>query len=326
MENELCKDGLRKMNPTVSVIITTYNGSTRGFLEQAIESVLKQTYSDYELIIVDDGSTDQTLTLCEKYANGEKVRVITQTNAGPSAARNAGIRSSRGTYICFLDDDDLYEPTKLQEQVDFFLSHPDKKVGLLYTAVTLIDGKGCSLGLKGQMDRGDIYEKLFFGNYITGPSTVMIPNAVFDDVGLFREELLSSEDYEMWLRITKKYAVWSLGKPLVRYRVHTNSLSHNTPKMHFYHGCTLYIALAEAPASVQKLRNRIMYAYNLTYAAQYLGFNEFSAFRTQYKIAAAYQPHSIGWKIRYLLSCVPPLFLMIKQLRNRRRRESCVHE
>ena len=95
------------MNNKVAVILTTYNGATRGFLEIAIESVLKQTFQNYELLIVDDGSEDETRELCERYISNPRIRYIYQENSGLSRARNAGIESTDCMFICFLDDDDV---------------------------------------------------------------------------------------------------------------------------------------------------------------------------------------------------------------------------
>ena len=104
----------------VSIILTTLNGATRGYLGFAIESVLKQSYRDFELLIVDDGSTDETKKYCEKYLADPRVKYIFQSNRGLGGARNKGIKNSIGKFICFLDDDDVWKADKLQKQIKFF--------------------------------------------------------------------------------------------------------------------------------------------------------------------------------------------------------------
>ena len=104
--------------PLISVILTTFNGQSRGYLEYAIESVLAQTFDNFELVLIDDGSTDDTKGICEKYLRNEKVFYFFQPNKGLASARNIGISKSNGIYICFIDDD-VWKKDKLQKQISF---------------------------------------------------------------------------------------------------------------------------------------------------------------------------------------------------------------
>lgn len=207
--------------PKVSVILTTYNRASTGFLEQAIESVLNQTFKDFELLIVDDGSTDNTKEVCRKYLSYERVKYIYQKNRGLAGARNIGIKKSLGKYICFLDDDDVWLPEKLATQISFIENLDDPKFGLCHTALKLIDQNGKETGEVQSHDAsGYIFEELLCENIVDGPSSVLIPKFVFDDIGLFDENFGSFvEDYYMWLNIAKKYNVYSVKEPLVLYRV-----------------------------------------------------------------------------------------------------------
>ena len=128
----------------ISVILTTYNGSR--FLEEAIMSVLNQTFADYELLVVDDGSTDSdTKAICDRYK--DQLTYIFRENGGLAAARNTGIANAKGKYICFLDDDDIWMPQKLQKQVDYFKELPfSENVGLVFTWSIIIEEKGRERG------------------------------------------------------------------------------------------------------------------------------------------------------------------------------------
>ena len=140
------------MHPPVSVILTTHNGASRGFMAQAVDSVLSQTFHDYELIIVDDGSKDGTKEQCQSHLLDPRVRYIWQENRGLASARNTGIRESSGRLICLLDDDDIWKPTKLERQLEFV--HGElrnfKRWGLIFTWIELIDAAGRLIGYRPQ--------------------------------------------------------------------------------------------------------------------------------------------------------------------------------
>ena len=117
------------MRPMVSIILPSYNGATRGFLTNAIESVLIQSFQDYELSIIDDGSTDDTKEQCEQYLQMPQVHYVFQENRGPGSARNEGIKASQGEFICFLDDDDVWKCEKLERQIKFIQIIPHSRRG-----------------------------------------------------------------------------------------------------------------------------------------------------------------------------------------------------
>jgi O-antigen biosynthesis protein len=200
--------------PTVSVVIPTYNRAA--LLPRALRSVLAQTHRDLEVLVVDDGSTDDTASVVAE-AGDTRVRYIRQPrNAGVAAARNRGLRESRGTFVAFLDSDDEWRPEKLEMQLALFDSHSDE-TALVYTGVENVRTDGTS-SIDHPRDRGDVYTRMLAVNVIHGGgSNVLIRRSVVATAGFFHESLPAIEDYEYWLRITRFFRVDCVDAPLVRY-------------------------------------------------------------------------------------------------------------
>ena len=196
-------------NPTVSVILPTYN---RGWcLKEAIDSALAQEFADYELIVVDDGSTDETRAILESY--GRAIIVRRQSNKGVSAARNRGIAGSRGQLVAFLDSDDLWLPQKLNRQVEFFKINPDALI--CQTEETWVrNGVRVNPRKRHQKHSGMIFEPSL-DLCLVSPSAVMIRKSLFDAVGVFDEHLPACEDYDLWLRVSCRYPVYLIDEPLI---------------------------------------------------------------------------------------------------------------
>ena len=206
--------------PKISVIIPTYNRCA--WIKHAIDSVLQQTYQNFELLIVDDGSTDITKGILAEY--GEKISYFYQSNKGPAAARNLGIKQSKGTYICFLDSDDRWVKSKLETQVNLVTDHPEIKI--CYTNETWIR-KGIQVNQKKihQKYSGWIYRRCL-PLCIISPSSVMIHREVFEKVGNFDEEMTVCEDYDLWLRISHLYPISFINEAkIVKYGGHDDQLS-----------------------------------------------------------------------------------------------------
>ena len=222
--------GERKL-PRVSVVIPTYN---RGeFLTGAIESVLAQNYRDFELIVVDDGSTDDTARQIQPYL--DRLTYLRQPNGGVARARNIGIRHARGEFICFLDSDDLWTPGKLARQIEFADTH--STYGLIATEIAAFDARGNHAHrAKANMYRirnGFVLEDLLFSNWIQ-TSTVMIRRECLDQVGLFDEDVGQfGEDWLLWMRIAAEFPIYFLPEPLVRYRIHPHSLTSHLPEAQY---------------------------------------------------------------------------------------------
>jgi glycosyltransferase involved in cell wall biosynthesis len=205
----------------ISIVIPTYNRAS--FLKEAIDSVLSQTYRNFELIVVDDGSTDDTPKLLSSY--GEKIKVIKKANKGPSAARNRGIKAAKGGWIAFLDSDDVWKPGKLEKQVRFIKDNPEVKI-CQTEEVWIRNGKRVNPRKKHEMHSGWIYEQCL-PLCIVSPSSVMIHRDVFEKVGLFDETMLACEDYDLWLRIAPHYPICLVREKLiVKQGGHADQQSH----------------------------------------------------------------------------------------------------
>ncbi len=197
------------MYPLVSVVIPTHD--RRDFLLEAIESVQGQTYKPHEIIVVDDGSNDGTGQTIRERAPG--VRVIRQPHRGVSAARNRGIREARGDYIAFIDSDDLWLPRKLEMEMEVFLENPDALV--CHTdEIWIRRGVRVNPMKKHKKYGGWIYPRCL-PLCIISPSSVVLKREVFEDVGLFDETLPACEDYDLWLRVTARFPVHFVEKPLI---------------------------------------------------------------------------------------------------------------
>ena len=210
--------------PTVSVIIPTYNRAH--LIGKAVKSVLNQTYQDFEIIVVDDGSTDNTEEVMKSF-NNFKIRYICHSdNRGISVARNIGIRASRGEYIALLDSDDEWLPEKLDKQVDV-LQNESPEVGVVCSWSYNIDEKGNYISKRCLPKKGGyIYEDLLSTNPISVP-TVLIRKECFNRVSLFDDLLNAQEDWDMWIRIAKYYRFALIKVPLVKYRKHSDQISKN---------------------------------------------------------------------------------------------------
>lgn len=195
--------------PLVSVIIPTYN---RGWiLKEAIDSVLAQSYRNFELIVIDDGSTDNTPRILDRYR--DELTVIRQENKGVSAARNTGIQASSGACIALLDSDDLWLEKKLEEQVDFFKKNPEAQI-CQTEEIWIRKGKRVNPKKRHKKPSGMIFEKSLH-LCLVSPSAVMIKRDLLDRTGLFDEELPACEDYDLWLRISCEHPVYTTDSPLV---------------------------------------------------------------------------------------------------------------
>lgn len=211
----------------VSVIIPTYNRAR--FLVQAVDSVLRQTYRNFEIIVVDDGSTDNTKEVVSQYAS-EPLKYVFQKNNGPSAARNTGIKLARGEYIAFLDSDDLWDPCKLEVQLSAFCDDP--ALGILFTNARYIDEIGVinreSMSDKGYVFGGDFIREVAEYRFPHASDTVLLRKSVLNSREFFDESLRLAEDIDLWVRIALKHKVGYIDQPLVSVRIHNVSLMRQT--------------------------------------------------------------------------------------------------
>lgn len=209
----------------ISVIIPVYNGETH--LRECLESVLSQTEPVQEIIIVNDGSTDNTLSIIREYESIQGVKCISQENKGLSEARNNGIRASSGNHIAFIDADDIWLPEKIQFQRQILEKH--NNIGVVHSNIACIDEHGVpveGIPFDSNGAHGDCIEHIMMYCGIVISSAV-IPRDVLLDVGLFDDRLKSTQDYELFLRISEKYTIHHLDKVLTLYRRHSQSLSQS---------------------------------------------------------------------------------------------------
>jgi glycosyltransferase involved in cell wall biosynthesis len=195
--------------PLVSVIIPTYNRAW--IVKEAVDSVLDQDFGDFELIVVDDGSDDNTREILSAYANA--ITVLHQPNRGVSAARNRGIAEASGQLIAFLDSDDLWLPGKLNTQVNFFEENADALINQTQE-IWIRNGIRVNPRKRHHKFSGMIFERSL-ALCLVSPSAVMIRKSLFDTVGVFDERLPACEDYDLWLRISCRYPVHLIDSPLI---------------------------------------------------------------------------------------------------------------
>lgn len=210
--------------PKVSVIMPAFNCEKH--IAQTIESVLSQTYRDFELIVVDDGSTDNTKEVVKDYLRDKRIKYIYQNNRGISAARNKGFAKSYGEYIAFLDSDDLWYSNKLEEQVRLLDMNQD--IGLTNCSVNYVDENSNVIGKEECKVIDDVTDLLFKGNLVTGSaSAVMLRRICLEKVGLFDIDLFISADVDMWIRNLLHFKMSHMNRILAALRKYPSSHSSN---------------------------------------------------------------------------------------------------
>jgi len=211
--------------PLISVVIPNFNYAR--YVRQAVDSVLNQTYPAVEVIVVDDGSTDDSIAALESY--GGRIKLLRQKNGGVHTARNAGIKASAGVFVAFLDADDVWKPAKLERQAELFA---DPRVGLVHCGITYVDIKEKWLSTATNGLRGSVLKDLVLRNIgVVGPgSTALVRRECFERVGMFDGGLAPSEDYEFCVRVACHYEFEFVPEPLVLYRQHPVSASRNLAK------------------------------------------------------------------------------------------------
>lgn len=209
-------------SPCVSILVPTYN--RRALLLEALDSIAHQSYDDYEVIVIDDGSTDGTAQIFDPPR--PKTQYVCQPrNAGPAAARNRGLIEAAGQYVTFLDSDDLWRPDFLQRFLDFFKSNPQLMIA--YCRMDNVDQNGnATTGNQRRCYAGKITESLFCSTFIHTPS-VMARREILNEAGGFNADLPVVEDYHLWLRLSLKYEFGFIDEALSLRRRHGGSLSRH---------------------------------------------------------------------------------------------------
>lgn len=217
--------------PRVSVLLTCYNHIR--FLPECLDGILKQTFGDFEIIAIDDGSTDGTREWLSAQ-EAPMVRIFNEKNLGTYGSLNRALAEAKGEFIAVLNDDDLWAPRKLEAQLELMDRFPN--VGLVHTDGGFIDGEGKSmegspLGFEfPRTETGDVLLSLLYQNKIIA-SAVLVRRTCFDDLGGFNEGYFGSGDWEMWLRIAERYDIGYVAEPLTYYRVHGANASHKLDRI-----------------------------------------------------------------------------------------------
>jgi glycosyltransferase involved in cell wall biosynthesis len=255
----------------ISVLMPVYKGER--FVARAIESVLAQSYSDVELIIVNDGSPDNSATVIQPYLTDSRVKYIEQINTGVAGARNAALRHAKGTYVGLCDQDDEWLPHKAEKQVAYLEAHPE--AGLVHGDVDYINESGQLLPHEQYFPAavfGQCFVRMYMGNPVMAVAAMFRRSAV-DAVGGFDPTIKYADDYDLWLRIAAQHAVGYIDEPIARYRWHAENNSHHQVAIREY---TLRVlrkaerelpnACARVPRADRKLRYCKLYEQMAHYA------------------------------------------------------------
>ncbi len=263
--------------PQVSIIIPTFNSAH--YVVEAVASAMSQTFRDFEVLVIDDGSTDDTASALQDAAQGaahevsgrrngsHNLRYIHQANAGVSAARNRGIAEARGRYVAFLDADDTWLDNKLERQLKALADHGGR-YRASYTAYVTVSADMTSLGVHRPEPDARLAELLTRGNIVGTPSTVVAERSLFPVAGGFDRELSQCADWDMWVRLASLTEFLYVDEPLVRYRQHGGNMSKNVPLLEKDSVRVLEkgFAMANLPAGL-RARRRAALARNYTVLA-----------------------------------------------------------
>ncbi|MCG3138788.1 MAG: hypothetical protein HJJLKODD_02657 [Phycisphaerae bacterium] len=275
-------------DPLISVIIPSYNSAH--LLPQTLDSVLSQTCPDYEVVVIDDGSTDQTAQLYDRYP--APVRFISQKNAGNAAARNRGITESRGRWLCFLDADDLWLPNKLEYQLQDLSNHPDIRISFP-GGERFHDNGQVEQVAAGPRHANDIWSALLqYQPFVSSLSGVMAHRSCFDRAGVFDQQLKLSVDWDMWIRLAVHFRLRWFDEVLVRVRVHPQGANRQTElRLRMYLQC------------LEKHRNLFCYqlgmtrAWRASYGDKLLRLGRFLLRQQRYEEAGDYLHQALRYGI-----------------------------
>ncbi|MBW4451151.1 MAG: glycosyltransferase family 2 protein [Spirirestis rafaelensis WJT71-NPBG6] len=246
--------------PTISIIVPAYNAEHT--ILETIKSVHEQTFSDFEIIVINDGSTDRTLEILNTIADS-RLKVFSYKNGGLPVARNRGIAHATGEFIAFLDADDLWSPDKLELQLTALQQHPE--AGVAYSWTLFMDEQGKSLHPDEPIFfEGNVYDKLLLKNFLASGSNPLIRKQAIESVGEFYPPAGGSADWDYWLRLAARWDFVVVPKPQIFYRQSSSSMSS---KIEFMEKCKFIVlerAFQAAPTEFQALKN-----HSLANAYQY---------------------------------------------------------
>lgn len=251
--------------PSVSVLMPTYNRER--YLPEAIESVLRQTYESFELLIVDDGSTDRTKEVVAPYLTDHRIKYFHKPNGGQSSGRNFGFKRSQGSYICFLDSDNKWLPNKLELCVNAALENPSYDV--FYGDNIAIDSEGNELHrVKMKRHSGMITAELLKDNFVT-INTSMLSRECYEAMGGLDEKFLRAPDYEFWLRLSTKFKFLYIPEYMALYRIMEDQISSDKDGRFKANKEILMHFFDQHPDAVSKKQKRIGLSHFYNRKARY---------------------------------------------------------
>jgi glycosyltransferase involved in cell wall biosynthesis len=306
---------LLNTNPLVSVVIPVYNGEK--YITECLESVYQQTYPSFEVIIIDDGSTDQSLEIINKMPGDKKI--ISQQNKDVSHARNTGIKNASGQLIAFLDQDDLWDTKRLEKLIRVFMKNPD--VDLFFTDLSKFNDEGKNWHPRdrhkaaSRLRDENLFENLIRKNVLM-PSAVMVKKDRFIEAGMFDPQFKTCGDYEMWLRMAAKGMRFKyLPEPLTLYRQHGENTSKkieimNEDRLNAIRKTFSLNGLSPSQKKLEKLGFASVYREG---AQSYFGIKEYFQFLRYVNKALSYDKRIISWKIigRYTRQSFPNIGLTL---------------
>ncbi|MGC9526203.1 MAG: glycosyltransferase [Limnospira sp.] len=236
--------------PLISIIIPVYNGEKT--IRETIASVLNQTLTDFELLIIDDGSTDSTSAIASSFTD-PRIKLLSYPNAGLAASRNRGIRESQAEYISFIDADDLWTPDKLESQYQALREHPEAALAYSWTDCIDESGNFFRRGSHFTVD-GNVYSYILVNNFIESGSNILVHRRALLEVGLFDESLSGAADRDLWIRLAARYPFVAVPKVQILYRISPTSMSANIIRQAKESTGVIQRAYSQAPSSLQYLK------------------------------------------------------------------------
>jgi glycosyltransferase involved in cell wall biosynthesis len=283
------------MRKSVTVIIPTYNYGR--FIAEALQSVLKQTCPPDEIIVVDDGSTDDTGEIVKGF--GEPIKYIRQANAGVCAARNRGVAESGSEVVAFMDADDTMESESLEKQVALF---NEEGVGLVHCGLRLFDhetGETMELQLEGGEDGVADNLLLWEGATIAGPGAILVSREAFDAVAGFDRDMKVGEDWDFCYRVARKFKVRFVPEPLVNYRSHAAAAHRDVAEME--RGMLRFYvkAFSTNDKSILKLRQRAYGNFHRVMAGSYFHDGDYGKFASHALQSIFMRPRNLGYFLKF---------------------------
>lgn len=273
--------------PAVSIIIPCYNSEK--WIVDSLQSIYNQTYKNFEVIVIDDGSEDNTNKIVQEFDSSIIYKY--QKNKGPAAARNLGVKIAKGDYIAFLDSDDLWEKNKLEKQLSYL--NKNKEVDLILTNVTVVNENGSFLFHHDNnvpSDKEELIRAFFLGKIVMNTPTIFMKKEVFNEVGGFIESLPLREDHFFLMVVSKRYKVGHIKDYLVKRRIRESSISHdiNPNEVLELNRPFIKISLENFPF-LKKYENQVLSNLNISIGKRFWKLGDFNNSRTYFKKSIMYQ-------------------------------------